>query len=148
MIRAVIDTNVLASGFVRRHPQALPFLILDAWHDREFELICSAEIVEELERTLQSPYFAKRLCPEQVRDVLSLLREEATLAQVTTHVAGVATHPEDDVILAVSVSATADYLVTGDTKLQQLVRYQTVQVVTPRQFLEVLEQTRSEPPAP
>jgi predicted nucleic acid-binding protein len=55
----------------------------------------------------------------------------------------VATHPEDDLILATAVSARADYLVTGDQQLQGLGTYQDVTVASPRQFLEILAaQTR------
>ena len=70
MIRAVVDTNVLASGFVRRHPQAPSVQILDAWRAGRFTLIYSADILIELRRTLASTYFARRLSPQQItRDI-------------------------------------------------------------------------------
>ena len=50
-----------------------------------------------------------------------------------------ATHPEDDLVLAAAVSARSDYLVTGDKKLQDLRSYQGVTIVTPREFLTILE---------
>jgi predicted nucleic acid-binding protein len=49
---------------------------------------------------------------------------------------GVATHSEDDLILATAVSAEADYLVMGDRKLQDLVTYEGVTIASPRQFLD------------
>ena len=62
---------------------------------------------------------------------------------MTAEVHGVATHPEDDLILATAVSAKADYLVTGDKKLRELGSYQGVSIVSPREFLDILE---SQPP--
>ena len=59
----------------------------------------------------------------------------------TVRTSGVATHPEDDQILATAVSAQAEYLVTGDKKLQQLGAYQGVRVFAPRAFLDLLEAT-------
>jgi predicted nucleic acid-binding protein len=56
-------------------------------------------------------------------------------------VSGVATHREDDQILAAAVSARAEYLVTGDKQLQQLGIYQGVRVISPRAFLDLLEAT-------
>jgi predicted nucleic acid-binding protein len=53
-------------------------------------------------------------------------------------VQGVASHPEDDLILATAVSAQADYLVTGDRQLLALGRYQGVEIVTPRAFATIL----------
>ena len=51
-----------------------------------------------------------------------------------------ATHPQDDLVLAAAVSAGADYLVTGDRKLLSLGRYLGVTIVSPRTFLTLLEQ--------
>jgi predicted nucleic acid-binding protein len=56
----------------------------------------------------------------------------------------VTTHQEDDLILATAVSAKADYLVTGDSKLQQVGTYQGVAILSPRRFLEILMQEVSE----
>jgi predicted nucleic acid-binding protein len=53
-------------------------------------------------------------------------------------VQGVASHPEDDLILATAVSAQADYLVTGDRQLLALGEYQGAQIVTPRAFATIL----------
>ncbi len=51
-----------------------------------------------------------------------------------------ATHPEDDLVLATAVSAAADYLVTGDKQLQRLGGYHGVAIVSPRDFLALLQQ--------
>ena len=47
--------------------------------------------------------------------------------------------PKDDAIVATAVKAKADYLVTGDRKhLLALETYESICIVTPRQFLELL----------
>jgi len=69
---------------------------------------------------------------------LTLLRTEATVTNITVQVVGIASHPEDDLILASALSSQADYLVTGDMKLQRLGAYQGVAVLSPRAFLGVL----------
>ena len=58
---------------------------------------------------------------------------------VTAQVQGVATHPEDDLILATAISGNADYLVTGDRQLLALGSYGGVRIVTPRDFLAILD---------
>jgi putative PIN family toxin of toxin-antitoxin system len=106
-----------------------------------FQLVTSQHIVTEFERTFQKPYFAARLSQEHVQANLDLLRRRATLTALTVHVAGVATHPEDDRILATAVSAQATYLVTGDGPLRaQVPTYQSVALVSPREFRDLLEQ--------
>lgn len=141
MIRAVLDTNTLASGAVA--PGGTLAAIIDAWRNGAFEVVISTEILVELEHTLQKPYFRRRLTAEQVGRFLILLQRRATLAPITIRVRGVATHMEDDLVLATAVSAKTPYLVTGDTKLQRLGSYQAVTIVSPRQFLEILNQQTS-----
>lgn len=54
-------------------------------------------------------------------------------------VSGIATHPEDDLILATAVSGAVDYLVTGDKGLLAVGRHRGVTLLTARGFLEVLD---------
>jgi len=72
------------------------------------------------------------------------LREHAEVIPVTAELAGVATHPEDDAILATAVSARADYLVTSDKQLQRLGSYAGVTSLAPHDFLIQLELRRGE----
>jgi predicted nucleic acid-binding protein len=53
-------------------------------------------------------------------------------------VQGVASHPEDGLVLATAVSAKADYLVTGDSQLQRLGQFEGEAIVPPRTFLDYL----------
>lgn len=61
MITAVADTNVLASGFVRSDPAAVPVQFLDAWRARAYTLVVSDHILTELARTFEEPYFSRRM---------------------------------------------------------------------------------------
>lgn len=137
MIRAVLDTTVLASAFVR--PEPAPGQLLQAWNDGRFTLILSEHILGELADTFDEPYFAHRLPPAQRAENLAQLRQKALLIAPTVPVHGVATHPEDDLVLAAAVSGQADYLVTGDGPFRRRVPvYQGVRLVSPREFLGLL----------
>jgi putative PIN family toxin of toxin-antitoxin system len=46
--------------------------------------------------------------------------------------------PDDDYLLGCAAGAAVDYLVTGDADLLTLRRYQTVVILTARDFLTVL----------
>ena len=138
MSRALVDTNVLASGFT--YQGSIPDQLLRAWLAGCYELAISEEILTELERTLHKPYFFTRLGVEQIQANLALLRRRASVVSLTAQVRGVATHPEDDLVLAATVSAHSDYLVTGDGPFRRRVpTYQGVSLISPRDFLELLE---------
>jgi len=136
MIAAAVDTNVLASGFVSS--EASPGQIIDAWLDEQFELVVSEHILSELRRTFNKPYFVQRVTGERVQRILALLRRRARVTPITATVQGVATHPEDDLVIATAVSAGASDLVTGDRLLRSRGSYQGVTFVSPREFLDTV----------
>ncbi|MBI2861446.1 MAG: putative toxin-antitoxin system toxin component, PIN family [Chloroflexi bacterium] len=138
MTTAVLDTNVLASGFASHTAASVPAQVLDAWRGRLFTLAVSEHILTELARTFADPWFRRRLDATQVAADLALLRRQAMVAPITVEVHGVATHPEDDLVLATALSAQAEYLVTGDTKLQRLGSHRGVSILSPRAFLELI----------
>ena len=61
------------------------------------------------------------------------------LLDLTAEVRGVATHSEDDLVLATAVSAKVDYLVSGDKTLQCVRAYEGVTIVSPREFRDIIE---------
>lgn len=101
-------------------------------------VVVSEHILAEVSRTIGKEYFRQRLTQEQVDQAIAAIRRGATITGITCTVAGIATHPEDDLILATALSAGADLLVTGDTHLQQLGVYKGVSIVSPHQFLQEL----------
>ena len=140
MIVAVLDTNVLASGIAGiARQESAPGELLRRWRAKAFILIVSEPILAELARTFTNPYFASRLSPTVVDAALVRFRTEARIQPVTARVSGVATHPQDDAILATALSAQASYLVTGGRQLLARGEYGGTRLLSPRQFLAVLE---------
>jgi putative PIN family toxin of toxin-antitoxin system len=138
VIKSVFDTNVLASGFLSQ--AGAPGQLMSAWRDGTFELVVSAPILEELGRTFNAPYLCRRLTLGQIERNLDLLRREATVVLLTTKISGVATHPEDDLILATALTGQTQYLVTGDAQLLGLGSFSRVVILSPRTFLDVVRQ--------
>ena len=142
MIRATLDTNVLVSGLAGLEVQtSTPGAIVWHWLNDTFELIISAGILAELERTLTKPYYRSRRSPAQIEAAVRLIISKATIVVPTITISGVTTHPEDDLVLAVAASAHVNYLVTGDKQLHRLGAYQNVRMISPRAFLDLLEAT-------
>lgn len=138
MIRAVLDANVLVSGL----PAASGTLsnLIDQWRAGRLRLVVSQHIIDEVSRAWNKPYWRVRYSPTQVDRALALLQQEAEVVPITVQVTGIATHPEDDLVLATAVSAQVDYLATGDKRLQDLSSYQGLRIVPPGQLLALLEQ--------
>jgi uncharacterized protein len=140
MIRATLDTNVLASGVVTS-AQTVNGQVIQAWRDNKYSLILSETILTEFSRTLTQPYFSARLTAAQIEATVNLFRTEATIVPISVTVSGVATHPEDDPIIATALSGKAHYLVTRDEKLLKKVpEYKGVSIISPPVFLQRLRE--------
>jgi putative PIN family toxin of toxin-antitoxin system len=141
VIRATIDTSVLAPAIRRANQTGYALApILQAWRAGIYDLIVSAHLLDELQRTLATPYISRHLTVADRQATLDLFRYDAILVELTATVHGVATHPEDDAILATAVSGQADYLVPNDRQLLRLAHYRDVTIVTPWAFLAILQE--------
>ena len=139
MIRAVLDTNTIVSRTIVIH--GIPYRILRAARAQRFTLVTSQAIINEVLRVLSRDRVRRKygLTAADIELVRHFLENDAVLTTLMTEVHGVATHPEDDLILATAASGGADYLVTGDRQLQNLGTYQGITILSPRAFLEVLQ---------
>lgn len=140
MITAVLDTNILVSGFFGEDkPHSIPGELIRRWRAGSFLLVLSEHILSELVETFNDPYFVTRLSETAIAEALESVLLDAIFQQITVAVAGIASHPEDDRVLATALSAQCHYIVTGDKRLLELATIEGVLLVSPRQFLGVLE---------
>jgi predicted nucleic acid-binding protein len=137
-ILVTADANLLTSGALRMRPDAALVRFLDAWLAGRFALILSDHLLGEVERTLAKPYFARRLAPEDRAVFGDLLRRRARITLLTVTVLGIATHPEDDLVLATALSGGAQFLITGDHRLLERKTYQSLMILDVRAFLATL----------
>jgi uncharacterized protein len=140
VIVAVLDTNGLASGFIGEDKlDSTPGELVRRWRAKAFTLAVSEHILAELADTFTDSYFTRRLTPAAIADALDSLRIDGVIQPITVDVTGVASHPEDDVVLATALSARADCLVPGDKPLLERGSYRGTLLLSPRQFLTVLD---------
>jgi len=139
VIVAIFDTNVLASGAIAKTGPVAS--LIDAWQERQVQVVISAHIWRELERALTNPYFASRLGASSRKAFLDVVRTTTTMITITVPVPSIARTRGDNLVLATAESAGASYLVTGDVELQRFGRYQATTIVSPRQFLDDLAST-------
>jgi putative PIN family toxin of toxin-antitoxin system len=144
LIRAVLDTNVLVSGILGMslHSESAPSLVLRRWANDQFDLVISDHILGEVRRTLAKPWFSDRLTPADVDAVLTPMVRSSVYVVVRDigFVPAIATHPEDDLVLATVDAANADVLVTGDAMLLKLAAHHRASILNARQFLEMLQE--------
>jgi len=134
-LHAILDTNVWISGVFWR---GTPYQILRAWRDEQFELIYTPETLAEIESRLRRKAIEFGADLNDVRDWLFYIRTFAHIIAASGDVKGVCRDPKDDKFLDAAVTGKAEYLVAGDRDLLEIGEYQTVKIVSPRQFLDLL----------
>jgi putative PIN family toxin of toxin-antitoxin system len=136
VIRAVFDTNVLASGAIAiAGPVAA---LIDAWRRGEVEIVVSSHILGELDRALSNAYFVARLDAD-TRDAFLTLARTTTVVAITAPIPNVASTEDDNLVLATAESAGVPYLVTGDAELLRIGQHKGTVILSPRQLHDLLE---------
>src|SRR5438874_1258461 len=98
-------------------------------------------MIVELAGKLNEPRIAQRhrISSEDIRLTARLLRTKGILVSVSEYdIVAVTGDPEDDLVLATTRLGQADYLVTRDRRLLDLVTYASTPIVEPREFLSIL----------
>ncbi|HET9117105.1 MAG TPA: PIN domain-containing protein [Pseudonocardiaceae bacterium] len=113
--------------------------IIDAVGAGSFELVISEVILIELRRTLANPYCAARIGEATADRYVQSVVRLSSIVELTARVQGIATHPEDDAILATAVSGRTDYLVTGDQPLRGLGSIEDIPIISPADSVTLLD---------
>jgi uncharacterized protein len=137
VIAAVLDVNVIVSGFPARRGAAAE--VIDRWLTREFRVIVSEHILNGAIRAWNNPWFRNRYAPNEVERALYLLRSHAIVVTPASGIHGVAPDAEDDLVLATAVAGEADYLVTGDRRFREVGQYGSIAIRSPREFVFILD---------
>ncbi|MGQ9825464.1 MAG: putative toxin-antitoxin system toxin component, PIN family [Desulfotomaculales bacterium] len=140
MRKAVLDTNVLISGLIS--PRGTPAKLLAAWRAGKFELVVSPKIIAEINEVLPREkikryfhHFGENLPGKFIAG----LKRLAKVVPGEREVKIMSADPDDDMFIAAAVESEADYVVSGNKHLLELNKYQGIKIITPAEFLRILE---------
>jgi len=131
-MRIVVDTNVIVSALVFG---GVPRQVLDLALTGVCSFYFSRPIQAEVERILKEKFgWSPGEIHARARTVWNLGTEvnpQVSLAVVTDD-------PDDDRILECAVAAEAKVIISGDRHLLRLASFQSIPILSPRQFLDRL----------
>lgn len=130
MIKAVVDTNIFASGVFWK---GAPHQVLQAWMNGRFRWVVSAEIMDEYSRVLME--LARGKLDVDVDRILEAVSVNAEMVRAVVFAKQICTDPDDDKFLGAAVAAGAEFVVSGDKALLKVGTYKQVRVVGAREFL-------------
>ena len=134
-MRLVIDTNVLLSALMSAaSPSAQLFAL---WRGRRFDLLTSAEQIDEIARVTRYPKIRARLSPALAGRMVNRLRDVALMVEKLPKVDR-SPDPDDNYLLALAQAGNAQYLVTGDKPLLALKRHKSTRILTSAALMRLL----------
>jgi len=141
MIRAVLDANVLVSGIVT---EGTPRNTMRAWRAGHFHLVASQATLNEIGRVLRYPKIIRRhrWSETEIQSFMESLEALAILTPGKLRLNVIAADPSDDRYLECAIEGEADCLVTGDRHLLELAAYRDVEILSPREFVDLLATRR------
>ena len=140
-MRVLADTNLYISYLLRSSAkEGSIHYFFHAFLERKFTLLMPRDLLDEIVQTASSkPHLQKRISKKQVDELVSILEiVSEEIPRIEEPIPQICRDLKDNYLLAYAVVGRADYLVTGDEDLLVLKVVETVEIVTPPQFQEIL----------
>ena len=131
-MRVFLDTNVLVSAFISRGLSAEVFRLII----KEHTLVLGDIVLSELERILVEKF---KIPPSQISDILNYLNQFEQF-----HYSGEPSplqlrDKDDEKVLSVAIQSNCDVIVTGDKDLLDVRDKISCQILSPREFFQLLK---------
>ncbi len=133
--KVVLDTNILVSALLFRGELSR---VVDLWKKGKIIPVVSRETFWEFRNVLEYPKFSltkgeiKKIIEEEVLPFFEVV-------EVTNKIIGICKDPDDDKFLSCAVSASADFIVSGDKDLCNLGKHKSVRIIKASDFLKKFE---------
>jgi putative PIN family toxin of toxin-antitoxin system len=134
-MKIILDSNVIIAAFATR---GLCSAIFELCLDR-FDVLLSETIIKETFTHLNDKI---KLPPAQCETIVSYLRENCTVSNIDDVDESMCRDKNDLHILGLAQHTSADYIVTGDKDLLDLIQYKSSRIVTPREFWSVTKELK------
>jgi len=131
-VRVLLDTNVLVSAILFG---GVPRSLLEHGIRGELDLVTSPALMDELEELLHRKFGFPAEAARQVRAELELLADVVRPKVVPR----VLRDRDDDEVLAAALTGDAEVIVTGDNDLLEVGSHRGVQILPPRDFLNLAD---------
>lgn len=132
MHRVVVDTNVFISSILFG---GNPRTIIEAWLSKKYIFCLSphlkAEILNKLQRKFLLPIGAIKLIEEAL--------DTNTKKYIPKKKLFICKDAEDNFLLELAQEAQADYIVSGDKLVLELKQYNKTTIISPKNFLKLLD---------
>ncbi len=143
-LRVVLDSVVAVSAFLTKGLTA----DLVSQCQENVNLYTAEEILQEIRYVLlEKPHIRSRYTysSNTVETFINYLRDISMVVTQLPKIRVIERDPKDDMIIACAVAASANYIISRDRDLLDLGNYQQIQIITPKEFMQILRSNEETP---
>jgi len=139
-MRALLDANIFISFLLMPNRESPIVKIVSAGIRGKYTLLLNAKLLEEFsQRVLSKPYLSARISPAELQRLVEILFSVGeVIPEIKSPIPAVTRDLKDDYLLAYAIVGQADFLVSGDQDLLVLKKVKNCQMISPREFSEIL----------
>ena len=130
-LKLIIDTNLWVSFVISKKLNLLDPLLFAG----DARLLFSTELITEIQETITKPRLKKYFATNALEEMLSAFEPYIDLIEVESMVT-ICRDPKDNFLLALAKDGKADYLLTGDKDLLDLIKFGKTKIKTITAFID------------
>lgn len=135
-MKVILDSNIYIAAFSSRGLCSSVFeLCLDST-----TIIISEHILSEISRIFSEKI---KLPSEKLNDITDYLREHCIVKEYVKLNEKICRDADDDNILALAKDSQTDYIITGDEDLLILKKFDSIPIINPRDFWNIIKKKGS-----
>ena len=136
-MKIVLDTNVLISAFLFKGLSASVYDYCVSHTEVHLSVWIMNEFLEKLDEKFSIDSATRKA-------IAGVIEERVTISEPTVPLPAVCRDKDDNHVLRIAESISADFIITGDKDLLVLKEYKHIKMVTPRKFSDtIIESTKS-----
>ena len=132
-MKIVIDSNIFVSSFFwGGHPKEVFERVINGLD----ELFITDKIIEEITCVMSSSKFAVN--SSEIEDYVRIIEKYSKKIVSKNISVLISRDQDDDKILQCAIDGGVDFIVTGDKDLLVLNEYESIKIIKPRDYLEIV----------
>jgi putative PIN family toxin of toxin-antitoxin system len=138
-MKAVLDTNIWLSGIFWEGEASR---IMDLIEKKKIEALISEKIIEEIITILNSEAKFQKFIEnrkESIEELTRTILSISTLVEIKTKLEVIKEHLQDNIILETAFDGKADYIVSYDKHILNMLEFREIKIIHPTEFLRIVK---------
>jgi len=137
VLKVVIDTNIYISAIFWN---GKPREVIDLGRDGKTIIFTSLDIDNEISDKLKTKF---NLSEEEVNQILLDFSSFTVPVEINQEIFAVQDDPDDNKFIECALQCKADYIISGDTHLLNLTKFEGIKILRASEFLKVIAKDQS-----